>query len=134
MNVFLSYAMDDRDLAESLRTQLSKAGFEVWDPIVGLLPGDNVGTQIETALEKSEAMVVVVSPESQKSPFVNSEIQFALGSPRYKNRLIPVVTRGSIQAPWTDYVKVIEATGRSAYQVGRMVVDALNKSAVQPTH
>jgi hypothetical protein len=130
MNVFLSYAAEDQDLADSLRSQLSKAGFEVWDPIARLLPGDNVGTQIEAALEKSEAMVVLLSPKSQRSPFVNSEIQFALGSPRYKNRLIPVLVQGSTDAPWTDYVDVINAATRSPDQVGRMVVDALKKSAV----
>jgi TIR domain len=131
MNVFLSYATEDQDLADSLRTHLSKAGFEVWDPIAQLLPGDNVGTQIEAALEKSEAMVVLLSPKSQRSPFVNSEIQFALGSSRYKNRLIPVLVQGSIDVPWIEYVDVINAATRSPDQVGRLVVDALKKSPIQ---
>jgi hypothetical protein len=128
MNVFLSYASDDRDYAKSLYTQLVQAGFEVQDPQTSSLPGDNVGKEIGAALEKSDAMVVVVTPQSQKSPFVTGEIQFALGSSRYKNRLIPVLVEGSIKAPWADYVQVINAAGRSATHVGRMVVDALNKT------
>lgn len=134
MNVFLSYERDGQDLATSLRTQLSMAGFEVWDPTTGLLPGDNFGTSIEAALEKSEAMVVVLTPQALRSPFTDREIQFALGSPRYKNRLIPVVTKGSIKAPWADYVQVVDASERSPSQVGRVVIDALKKSAVQPSH
>lgn len=100
MNIFLSYASDDRDYAQSLYSYLVAAGFNVEDPLEKHFPGDNVGKQIGSALEKSDAMVVVVTPEAQKSPFVNSEIQFALGSSRYKNRLIPVLIEGSIEAPW----------------------------------
>jgi len=91
MDVFLSYADADQKLAADLASYLTRAGFVVRDPLKESLPGDNIGSQIETALEKSDAMVVLLSPDASRSQYVNSEIQYALGSPQYKNRLIPVV-------------------------------------------
>ena len=131
MNVFLSYASSDQKLVNHLRAYLMKAGFKVWDPLVNSFPGDNLGTQIETALEESDAMVVILSPESQQSPFVNSEIHFALGSPRFKNRLILVLVEGSADVPWAQYVPIVNAKGRSGSRIGHLVVDALKKTAVK---
>jgi hypothetical protein len=131
MYVFLSYAMDDRKWAEALADYLMQEGFEVWDPATNVLPGDNPGTEVEKALENSEAMVVVLSPKSMRSHAVNSEIQYALGSSRFKNRLIPVLIGGKVEAPWADFVQVIQAAGRDEKKVGHLVADSLRKSAVK---
>ena len=45
-------------------------------------------------------MVVLVSPEAMKSPMVRNQIQYALGSLRFENRLIPVIVRPTPDLPW----------------------------------
>lgn len=100
MKVFLSYSKEDCKLARALASQLKKIGLEPWDPNEVLFPGDNWASEIGKALEKSEAMVVLVSPSSMKSDQVLREVDFALGSPRYKGRLIPVVLAEAEEMPW----------------------------------
>ena len=96
--VFLSYAARDRSLAETLVRDLHGAGFDVWSDHE-VLPGDNWARKVADALEESEAMVVIVSPAAAKSERVRREVQFALGSPRYAGRLIPVVV-GPTREMW----------------------------------
>ncbi|MEX2139117.1 MAG: toll/interleukin-1 receptor domain-containing protein [Pirellulales bacterium] len=131
MDIFLSYADADRKWATDLSSHLKREGFVVRDPFKDSFPGDNIGSQIESALEESDAMVVLLSPDASQSQYVNSEIEYALGSPRYKNRLIPVVVRGSTNLPWTRFVPVVKVGRRSAAQIGRLVVDALAASTAQ---
>jgi hypothetical protein len=41
-----------------------------------------------------------VDPESVKSEWLRNDIGLALGSAKYRDRLIPVVTRGTKEIPW----------------------------------
>ncbi len=93
MKVFFSYAEADRKIAESLATKLAEDGFEVWNPNRELLPGDNARLRAGRALEESDAMVVLLSPQANQSRFVRQDIEYALGSPRYKGRLVPVLVK-----------------------------------------
>lgn len=99
MNVFLSYSHQDSKwpmLAERLRS----ADFVVWDPETELYPGDNFASQLATALENADAMIVLVSPDAMNSEWVKREIEFALGSSRLSGRLIPVLVRPTEEFPW----------------------------------
>ena len=100
MKVFLSYSEEDREVAKQLSSQLAKSGFEVWDRAEALFPGDNWPLRIGEALQESNAMVVLISPKSMKSDWVRHEIDYALGSARYKGRLIPVVLKPTRGMPW----------------------------------
>jgi hypothetical protein len=100
MKVFLSYSEKDSDVAKELAAQLEKAGFDTWDPAEVRFPGDNWALRIGKALQESEAMVVLISPDSMKSKTVRQEIDYALGSSRYKGRLIPVVVKPTKDSPW----------------------------------
>src|SRR6266446_4006827 len=68
--VFLSYSAEDRKVARALASRLAEAGFETWDPAAALFPGDNWALRIGQALQESDAMVVLVSPDSMKSESV----------------------------------------------------------------
>lgn len=100
MTVFLSYVREDTKVAGVLRAGLSKAGFEVWDPAERLMPGDNWALQLGKALQKADAMVVLLSPAAIASAHVQREIEYALGDERFKGRLLPVVVRSVKEVPW----------------------------------
>jgi hypothetical protein len=100
MKVFLSYASVDEKWAKLLRERLSHAGLAVWDPNREVLPGQDWSAKISAALRDSDAMVVLVSPQAADSDSVRREIEYALGSPRYAHRLIPVVIRPTRKLPW----------------------------------
>lgn len=100
MQVFLSYSEADRAFARKLSSRLSEQGLDVYDPNDDLFPGDNWPLKIGKALQESKAMVVLLSPDSMKSEWVRSEIEYALGDHNYKGRLFPVLVRPTHKIPW----------------------------------
>ena len=101
MKVFLSYAHGDAALAESVRKALADSGLEVSDPRRDHLPGDNWAGEVARALEESEAMVVLLTPAAAMSSEVKRNIEYAIGSKNYSNRLIPVVVGDPKRFPTT---------------------------------
>lgn len=91
MKVYLSYAIKDRLWAEKIASVLKKDGMEVWNANTEILPGDNWAEKVSAALEDSDAMVALISPESMQSGWVRREIEYALGKESYNQRLIPVL-------------------------------------------
>ena len=100
VQVFLSYAQFDEPFAKALSSELSRRGLSVWSPWTELLPGENPWLRIGEALQKSKAMVVLVSPESVNSDNVRREIEYALGNEKYEGRLFPVEVRPTRDIPW----------------------------------
>ena len=120
--VFLSYADRDRAMAETLSRDLTEAGFNVWWDR-GVLPGDNWARGVADALQASDAMVVIVSPAAAKSERVRREVEFALGSPHYANRLIPVVAEPTREM-WI-LSKLQPVTAKKPKEVSQQVIEAL---------
>lgn len=98
--VFLSYANSDLAIARQVAAQLEDAGHKVWFADDAVFPGENWAQEIGKALDKSEAMVVLISPESMKSSWVRRDIDFALSAPQYRGRLIPVIVKPTPDIPW----------------------------------
>lgn len=128
VKVFLSYASADRAMARDLAVQMEKAGFDVFffDDLVE--PGGNVPLAIGKALDRANAMVVLLSPDTAKSEWVQWEIEHALTQPRFKHRLIPVMTRRTNDFPWIlRELQLIDATV-DRKGAGKRIVDALKRA------
>lgn len=110
MQVFLSYAPADKNFASRLARHLEHAGFSIWSVDRKVFPGDNWAKEIGRALESSQAMVVLLSPASAADPTVVRDVQFAIGSLDYEQRVIPVMVRPTQKYPWIlerfDIIKV----------------------------
>ena len=95
MKVFISHAHSDEHLAQKVAAILQEAGLEVWDAMSEILPGDNWAQEVSNALQESEAMVILLTPDAVRSEWVRREmrwnIEYALGEVRFRSRLIPVV-------------------------------------------
>ena len=91
MKVFLSYAKPDEKLARRIGDGLEQAGLTVWDYRREVLPGDLWSEKVTQALRGSDAMVVLLTPEAVHSDQVRWEIEYALSSQSFKNRLVPVI-------------------------------------------
>ncbi len=91
MKVFLSYAHNDGFLAKKIASALENEGLSVWNAEREILPGDNFAEKISEALKASDAMVVLLTPESLKSKWIQWEIEYALGNKSYNRRVIPVL-------------------------------------------
>jgi nucleoside 2-deoxyribosyltransferase len=84
--VFISYARDDRALAESVAKQLARSGIETWSEF-----DVEAGTQIEDSLlsklTESDAIVAIVSNASAHS----SGLGYELGAARAMRKRVVLV-------------------------------------------
>jgi hypothetical protein len=126
MQVFLSYAAADREFAAGVARSLKKKGYHVWFADDRLYPGDNWSLAIGKALKESDAMVVLLSPESVRSEWVRRGIEYALSSQKYKGRLIPVLVRPTKDFPWILERQIIRA-GSSTAETSKRIAAALRQ-------
>lgn len=136
MQVFLSHSSEDTDLIRRITDELKRAGMDVWDDTREIWPGDNWAQMTSQALEESQAMVVLLTPESIDSKWINWNIGFALGNIAYKQRLIPVLVGdpnrfSKEQIPWIfKHLKVINLPdqGKNDENI-KQIADAIKEAA-----
>lgn len=120
MKVFISHAHSDEQLAHRVAAILQEAGLEVWDAMREILPGDNWAQEVSNALQESEAMVVLLTPDAVRSEWMRREmrwnIEYALGEVRFRSRLIAVVAGdpdilNTESVPWIlRHQKIVDLT------------------------
>lgn len=121
MKVFLSYASEDRQAAHALANALRGAGHDVY-------PAAHWPDDVEAAVKRADAFVVLLSAAAVGSPFVDQEIRLALVSERLANRVIPVVVQPT-RIPWIlEKMDPITAATRPG-NVGRAVIERLQQSS-----
>lgn len=100
MNVFISHATADKELASKIAIELKSHGLAVSHPDVDMALGENMALRVGKALEQADAVVVLLSPESTQSEWVRHEIGYALTNPRFQGRLVPVMAKKTERIPW----------------------------------
>ena len=88
--VFISYSRRDLSFVERLVSDLRDAGYQVWYDLSGLEGGSRWGTEIQNAIQKSQYIVTVLSPDSVKSEWVEREFLYAS---KLKLKIIPLFYR-----------------------------------------
>jgi hypothetical protein len=127
VKVFLSYAERDEKFARSIRAELEKGSFVVWDASAKITPGENWALELGKALREADAMVVLLSPAALASDHVKREIEYALGEPRFKGRLLPVVVRAVKEVPWILETLNVVRIESDPERGGRRVLEALKR-------
>ena len=130
MEVFVSYAQQDTPIARAVARGLSDEGYKVALAEDELAPGDNWALKLGEALERSRALVVLLSPDAVKSDHVRREIEFALTSPQFAHRIFPVMIRPTQRVPWILRTLNMLVTGPNPSEVRKAVLDAFRKSQV----
>ena len=128
MRVFLSHSESDKKMARGVAQGLIDQGLEVWFDEWELQPGGNFAKEIGKGLESSDAMVVFISPDSMQS-WQREEIQYAITTPRFEGRLIPVMVKPTPDVPWILQTLNVVRPGRTDSETTRRIVEALQ----QPT-
>lgn len=130
MDVFISHTMADKNAAERIAAELRACGLSVSLPYQDVGLGENWGLKVGQALEQANAMVVVLSPDAVASGHVQKEIGYALGSPRFQGRLIPVMVKKTGKIPWIlQDLEVMKTTVRGGL-LGRKIADRLRQRRV----
>jgi hypothetical protein len=90
--IFLSYSHRDRPIMREVRDALRRLGWEVWMD-ENLKPGTpSWKDEVEQAIERAQAVVVILSPDAKRSPWVEREIEYAENC---EVPIFPVLARGS---------------------------------------
>jgi len=122
MKVFISYSEADEKWVRLLRPRLQEEGFEVWNSASDIAPGDNWLLKSGRALQSADAMIVLLSPDSAKSDWVRSEIEYALSSPQFRGRVIPLLIKPTEDVPWILHkLHFIRATKDADETISRVV-------------
>lgn len=75
--VFISYSRRDIAFVEQLASNLKTVGLDVWYDISGLEGGTRWRVEIEKAIQESQFVLVVLSPDSVASEWVEREFLYA---------------------------------------------------------
>src|SRR5437773_10233247 len=130
MQVFISYSHKDQKIAKQLSSRLADAGVKVWLAAEEVLPGENLPLEVGKALQRSDAMVVLLSPDAVESQWVRSEIAFALSSPKFEGRLVPVMVKPTKRVPpFLEKLPMIHSRGTRSESLNRLahkIVESLS--------
>lgn len=93
MKVFISHSHKDRDFVKRLASDIEKHGAEVWYSGWEMSPGDSLAQRISEGIQDSGVMIVVLSPDSASSPWVEKELSLALvdSLARRSIKVVPVL-------------------------------------------
>jgi hypothetical protein len=97
IHIFLSYANADIDAAELVKEKLQNFDVTVWqDRDGGIKAGDKWRDQIESGIRSSDALLILLTPESCASAYVTFEWAYGLGLGK---RLIPLLWKDCEKHP-----------------------------------
>jgi CheY-like chemotaxis protein len=93
---FMSYASEDAIFADLAKMKLNQAGVNVWIDRGALHAGEEWRNAIDVGISSSDVLLVIITPESCRSPYVTYEWAFALGK---GIKVIPVLLKDSDTHP-----------------------------------
>jgi hypothetical protein len=127
-NVFISYANADRPKAEQLVSQLRRVSVAGWRDVTDLAAGEVVSASTREALRRSSAVIVLLSPRSLGSEW----LQFEMGAAEaLGKKIIPVIIEGENieqalpvllrELPWLD------GRNKTPHEVARDIEEAVGR-------
>jgi hypothetical protein len=108
--VFISYSRKDLAFVERLAENLKAAGLEAWYDLSGLDGGTRWGRDIQDAIEQCQCFVVVLSPNSVDSEWVEKEFMYANS---LKKRIIPLLYQPCKAPMWFINLHFIDVQGEN---------------------
>jgi formylglycine-generating enzyme required for sulfatase activity len=111
--VFLSYSRKDLVFVERFAEDLQKAGYSVWYDLSGLEGGDRWAREIQAGIRTSDIFVVVISPDSVKSEWVEREFLFASNR---MMKIVPVLYKMCELPLWLLNLHYIDLQGKNYTQ------------------
>lgn len=97
--VFISHSSKDQEQSDRLVSALEARGVKCWVAYRDIEPGTNYPQEILKGIASCDAMIVLVSRNSLRSPHVEREVERAVstGKPIYPIRLVDVEIAGSLE-------------------------------------
>lgn len=90
-HIFISYSHEDNDYVIALKQKLQDEGFLVWLDQHNIPFGNQWPPEIEDAIKKCDAFIVVMSKAALRSPIIAGEISYALDKGK---KIFPLLYNG----------------------------------------
>ena len=119
MKVFISSTLEDGQLVAKLKKELSSYGMKVFTAQDGIAAGEQISTQIASAIQASDAVVVVISRRAEQNTGVSAEVSLALfeQSKGKVKTVIPVIIDKDAKIPiLLKDVMAVDLSLPSSYQ------------------
>ncbi len=109
MKIFLSYASEDRAIAQEIDLALGEQGHDVFFDRDDLPPGDEYHTRIRRAIEQSDLLVFLLSEKSiDAGSYSLTELDIAQKTwPRPAGHVLPVMLRATDLNAVPPYLKAV---------------------------
>ena len=135
MNIFLSYASQDRAAVEPVRFALASQGHDIFFDREALSAGDEYDNRIRAAIERCDLFVAFLSPDTvDRGSYTLTEIEIAARKwPHPQRRVLPVVVRPLEFATIPAYLKSVTLL-QPAGNVAASVADAVHQLARMRQH
>lgn len=109
--VFLSYSEEDMEVQEKIRRQLVRAGLTVWVNTQDIRTADDFQAAINQGIEKTDNIVLLLSPNSLASQYCQQELSYAR---RYHKRIVPLLVTAMDLAQLPDDLRTVQFVDFSA--------------------
>ncbi len=86
-HVFISYSSEEKDYADTIKEEFNKNGIKTWMAPGDIPAGSSYAGVIINALKEADALVLLLTENSQKSVFVDKEVERAIN---YRKTIIPI--------------------------------------------
>lgn len=108
--VFLSHSTVDNEWCRCFAGKLQALGFDVWIDDQGILGADQFIQIIQAELERRDVFVVVLSPDSWASTWVQREIQLAMAT---NKTIVPVMHKPTSVQGFFRIFQWVDVIGKS---------------------
>lgn len=120
--VFISHSSHDNAWCRPFADALKAIGYDVWYDETGLQGGAAWVSSIQHEVENREVFLVVLTPESWASKWVQDELQLAIATRR---RILPVLLRNTQVSGFLVTTQWITVVGEESKAAARAVVMAI---------
>src|SRR5713226_4692031 len=109
--VFVSYASEDFGVAQEVEREVRRRGLDVWLDRHALHAGEEWIKSIDGNISSSDAVIVILTPRSRVSPYVDFEWSYALGK---GIKVIPLLLEPTEKYPRLDPLQHLDFTNPRA--------------------
>ena len=101
MKIWITYASEDKEFVERLRTFLKQSNLEILDVENEILPGDNIIVAIADAIAKADLILVILSKSSSERQWFSTEVGLIISEIRKNShkKIIPILKDKSAIIP-----------------------------------
>ncbi len=119
--IFISHSSKDKPFARKLKRYLENAGYDTWMDESDIKTGENFVKEIIDGLESSHLMILLLSPNSMASEWVEKEWTAMInrGVKENCNRIIPVMIEYCKRPPLLSELQYLKFLNNHEYNINR---------------